>query len=104
MSWNIAEAKQHFSEVVKLAVAEPQAIYNRATLVAAVVGAEEYRAFEEWRHRQAPSRTLADDFAQLRQLLLEEGIADGLELPPRSERPNAFAELLDEEYPDGVPD
>jgi len=37
MNWNIAQAKQHFPEVVKQAGTEPQIIYNRNTPVAAVI-------------------------------------------------------------------
>lgn len=42
MNWNIAQAKQHFSEVVKQAAEELQLIYNRRQAVTAVVGAEEF--------------------------------------------------------------
>ena len=98
MNWNIAQAKQHFSEVVKQATTEPQLIYNRNQAVAAVVGAAEFAAFEEWRKAQARPRTLADEFAELRKLMQAEGFENGLELPPRSDRPNAFDEMLEEEY------
>jgi prevent-host-death family protein len=97
MNWNIAQAKQRFSEVVKQASEEPQLIYNRNQPVAAVIGAEEFAAFEEWRKARSKPRTLADEFEELRQLIQAEGFEDGLELPPRSDRPNAFVEMLEEE-------
>lgn len=97
MNWNIAQAKQRFSEVVKQAIQEPQLIYNRNQPVAAVVNADDFAAFEAWRSIQARPRTLADEMAELQQLMQEEGFADGLELPPRTDRPNAFEERLKEE-------
>ena len=94
MSWNIAQAKQRFSEVVRQAAAEPQLIYNRDHLVAAVIDAEDFEAFKQWRERTR-QRTLADEFAELRQILREENYQ--LEIPPRVDRPNAFVERLEEE-------
>jgi prevent-host-death family protein len=93
MSWNIANAKQHFSDVVKQAVAEPQLIYNRKRLVAAVIDAEDYQAFKEWsQHRTA--RSLADEFTELRALMQAEDYE--LTLPPRTTRPNAFSGARDD--------
>ena len=94
MSWNIAQAKQRFSEVVRQAAEEPQLIYNRDHLVAAVIDAEDFEAFKQWRERTR-QRTLADEFAELRQILREENYQ--LEIPPRVDRPNAFVERLEEE-------
>jgi prevent-host-death family protein len=51
MDWKIAEAKQRFSEVVRAAEDEPQRIYNRNELVAAVVSAAEIKEFLTWRDR-----------------------------------------------------
>ncbi len=98
MNWNIAQAKQHFSEVVKQAAAEPQLIYNRNQPVAAVICAEEFAAFEDWRKTQARPRTLADELEELRELMQTDGFADGFELPPRTDRPNAFVEMVEKEY------
>lgn len=97
MNWNIAQAKQRFSEVVKQAATEPQLILNRNQTVAAVVSAEDFAAFEAWRKLQSIPRTLAEEFSELRQLMQEEGFDDGLELPPREDRPNAFAEMIEEQ-------
>ena len=63
MSWNIADAKQRFSELIKQAVAEPQLIYNRKRLVAAVIDAEDYQAFKAWSEQRA-ARPLADELAR----------------------------------------
>ena len=49
MRWKVSEAKQNFSEVVKSAAVEPQLIFNRERLVAAVVDAETLKEFECWR-------------------------------------------------------
>jgi prevent-host-death family protein len=93
MSWNIADAKQRFSELVRQAVAEPQLIYNRKRLVAAVIDAEDYQAFKAWSEQRA-ARSLAEEMAELRQLMQEEDYE--LTLPPRSTRPNAFIAACDD--------
>jgi prevent-host-death family protein len=100
MNWNIAQAKQHFSEVVKQAGTEPQIIYNRNTPVAAVITATEMAEYSAWKASQAKPQTLGEAFAELRRLAA--GHPDPLPDPDRfaSMRPNAFAEMLDEEYPD----
>ncbi|MFO1420456.1 MAG: type II toxin-antitoxin system Phd/YefM family antitoxin [Candidatus Competibacteraceae bacterium] len=93
MSWNIAQAKQRFSEVVKQAAAEPQLIYNRDRLVAAVIDADTFGAFQTWRQRQR-TRTLGEAFAELRALAA--GDENPLPIPERRDRPNAFLKVLDE--------
>lgn len=97
MNWNIAQAKQRFSEVVKQANEAPQLIYNRNQPVAAVIGAEDFAAFEEWRKAQTHRRSLADEFAELR--ALANGDEDPLPDPDRigNERVNAFVEMLEQE-------
>lgn len=94
MSWNIAQAKQRFSQVVKQAATEPQLIYDRDRLVAAVIDVEAFNAFNQWRER-SQRRTLADEFAELRKIAEEENYE--LIVPPRVNRPNAFLEMLEEE-------
>ncbi|HEX9668349.1 MAG TPA: prevent-host-death protein [Thermoanaerobaculia bacterium] len=92
MNWKIGEAKQRFSEVVRAAEDEPQRIYHRERLVAAVVDAETLEDYLAWcEHRGR--RTLADAFAELRDLLRDQ--PDGLTVPEREDRANAFAEVLD---------
>ena len=51
--WKIGEAKQRFSEVVRRSAEEPQLIFNWVELSAALVSAEDYRAFEEWNERRS---------------------------------------------------
>jgi prevent-host-death family protein len=99
MSWNIAQAKQQFSEVVRLSAKEPQAIYNRETAVAAVISAEEYAQFQEWRiATQEP--TLEQQFDELRQALAEVGFDELPTVPRKSlERPNSFLDALVEASP-----
>jgi antitoxin (DNA-binding transcriptional repressor) of toxin-antitoxin stability system len=96
MNWNIAEAKQRFSEVVKQAHSEPQWIYNRKTPVAALIAADEMVEYQAWKASQQRPKTLGEEFAELRKIMAEEGL-DGLFIPPRTTRPNAFVEMLDEE-------
>ena len=97
MPWNIAQAKQRFSEIVRHAEDGPQLIYNRKRLVAAVIDAQQYLAFKEWSERTA-RRTLADEFAELRRIMHQEDYE--LPLEPRSARPNGFVEVLQEESGD----
>ncbi|MDO5623743.1 MAG: type II toxin-antitoxin system Phd/YefM family antitoxin [Pseudomonadota bacterium] len=97
MDWNIGNAKQQFSEVVRLAANEPQAIYNRDKPVAMVISAEEFEAYREWKVKQQRP-TLAEQFAQIRKALIEEGAEDGIEIPPRVDRYNP---LVDEPHDRG---
>lgn len=100
MQWNIAQAKQRFSEVVKQAAVEPQLIYNRSTPVAAVIAAEDLADYQHWKAEKAQPTSVADEFAKLRQILREEGIEDGLDIPPRVDRPNAFMQMLETDHPE----
>ena len=94
MNWKIGEAKQRFSEVVRAAKDEPQKIYNRDRLVAAVVGPGEIADFMVWRERHRKG-SLADSIRELSRICAEEGYT--LEIPSRKwlDRPNPFAEDLD---------
>ena len=93
MRWKVSEAKQRFSDVVKSAAHEPQLIFNRDRLVAAIVDGETLKAFEDWRagHERA---SLADRFADLRTLMAEEDY--DLATPERRDRKNAMADTLDD--------
>lgn len=92
MNWNVAQAKQRLSEVLRAAAQEPQRIFNRRRLVAAVVDGETFERFERWKER-SERRTIADDFAELREICEEEG---GWELPTpaRVDRAESFSEVL----------
>ncbi len=113
MTWSIAQAKQHLSEVVRLAANEPQPIYNRGRLVGALIDADTFRAFEQWRI-ETRRTTVAEQFEILRAELAAEADAsrgagpkagkgargapiDGLTVPARADRPNAFTGMLDVE-------
>lgn len=97
MIWNIAQAKQQFSEVVRLSVQEPQAIYNRDKAVAVLINAEQYASFQQW-HTAQHEPSLSMQFAELRSAMQQEGV-DALQLPDRStvQRQNAFVQMLDAE-------
>ncbi len=69
-SWHIGAAKQQFSEVVRRAQTEPQMIYNRDQLVAAIVNPDLLETVEK-RQRQS-ARTLADLFAEFRAVCVGE--------------------------------
>lgn len=91
MRWKVAEAKQKFSEVVRRAAHEPQFIYSRDRLVAAMVDPETFQAFESWRERRQ-RLSLADAFAELRRIAAEENYE--LEIPARRDRGNTFIDVV----------
>ncbi len=70
-SWRIGAAKQQFSEVVRRSRTEPQRIYNRDQLVAAVVSPEILDEAES-RERDRLDRSLADIFTEFRALCADE--------------------------------
>ena len=89
MDWKVAEAKQRLSEVIRAAEEEPQWLYNRDRLVAAVVEPEAFREFLVWRER-AERPSIGAAFSEFRKLCTEEQYA--LEIPSRQDRPNPFAD------------
>ena len=89
MPWKLEEAKQNFSELIYAVAEEPQLIYDQNQLVAAVVKADVFQEFLVWQQQhQKPS--LANAFAELRGICAEENYS--LEVPPRNDRRNPFAE------------
>ena len=82
--WTIATARQHLPELVGLAAREPQRVYRRDKLVAAVVSPALADAVDNLRR---PS--LAAKLAELQRLCVE----DSYELPaaPRRDRANPVA-------------
>lgn len=88
MTWTIANAKQQFSEVVRLTAEEPQAIYNRNKPVAVMISAAEYEEFKRWQQEQRQP-TMVALFDEIRTILAAEG-EDGIEVPPRTDRPSPF--------------
>ena len=92
MRWSVSEAKQRFSTVVRSAASEPQLIFNRDRLVAAVVDGDTLEEFEEWRRRRRAS--LGERLAELRRIAEEEEYV--LALEERRDRANAFVETLDD--------
>ena len=97
MTWNIAQAKQQFSEVVRLSAQEPQAIYNRDKPVAVLINTDDFEAFRQWRAGQYEP-TLAAQFAEFRLALQQAGV-EALQIPARADvqRPNAFLQMLESE-------
>lgn len=87
MKWQIAQAKQEFSQLVRAAFGEPQFIFNRNRLVAALIDGEEYEAFRRWKEER--ERSLADVFLELQEICAEE--AYSLDVPERKDRSAAPA-------------
>src|SRR4051794_26618649 len=92
MKWQVADAKGRLSELIRATANEPQLILNRDRVVAAVVDPETFADYEKWKEQQQRS-SLADAFTELRAICEEEGYE--LIIPPREDRPNAFADALD---------
>jgi hypothetical protein len=93
MKWSVAKARERFSELLRKAAVEPQQIYNRERLVAAVLGPESFREMSESLERTA-RRTLKESFAEMRKVMAEEDYK--LDIPPRKSRKNDFPKVLDE--------
>jgi hypothetical protein len=94
MVWKVAQAKQQLSQLIRAAAAEPQRIFRRDRLVAAVVDGPTFEAFEAWREGRE-RRSIAECFAALRALCAEEGFA--FPAVEREDRPNAFVAALTEQ-------
>ena len=90
MTWKIAQAKQHLSQVIRAAAQEPQYIHNRNRPVAAVIGGDTLALFELWRHEQERRRPLSEAFHELRTLCSEED--DSFPEITRQDRTNPFIE------------
>jgi hypothetical protein len=89
MDWKVAEAKQRLSEVIRAAEEEPQRLYNRDRLVAAVVEPQTFQDFLAWREReQRPS--IGEAFSELRKMCAEEGYT--VEISSRRNRSNPFTD------------
>ena len=83
-TWTIATARQHLPEVVGKAAREPQLVYRRDKLVAAVVSPD---LADKAMDLTRPS--LVTKLAELQRLCAEEGYE--LSAPPRRDRANPFA-------------
>jgi prevent-host-death family protein len=105
--WSLAAAKQQFSEVVRRAESEPQAIMRHHKEVAVLISARDYKEFRQWRSaQQGDAKTAGQKFLEgmtgIRQMLMDADPAyDGIELVPRTDRPNAMVEMLAQEFPYG---
>lgn len=83
MNWNIAQAKKMFSELIHKVPAEPQAIYNRSTLVAVVISPDDFSQLQAVKKRDA-AQSLASRFEGLRTLCHDEAYT--IEVPRRGNR------------------
>jgi hypothetical protein len=81
--WTIATVRQHLPAVIASAAREPQRVYRRDKLVAAVVHPEQLERLEA-----AERPTLAERFAEAQRICSEDGYT--LELPPRTTRADPF--------------
>jgi antitoxin (DNA-binding transcriptional repressor) of toxin-antitoxin stability system len=87
--WNVGAAKQQFSEVLRRSAAEPQLIYRRDQLIAAVVAMDEKKAASV-----SKRLTIADRFEEARELFRQENYQ--LPRTRRRTRQNSFVRALNE--------
>jgi prevent-host-death family protein len=87
--WKTGNAKQNLSEVLRRSRREPQEIYNRDRLVAAVISAEAYEEFLKWRESRR-GRTLGQAFGEIREICSRYEYE--LEVPARLDRASGMAE------------
>jgi antitoxin (DNA-binding transcriptional repressor) of toxin-antitoxin stability system len=87
--WNVGEAKQQFSEVLRRSENEPQLIYRRKQLIAAVVSVDEAKA-----RTLTKNKTIAERLAEVREIFRQENYR--LPKSRRTTRENAFVKVLDE--------
>lgn len=85
--WRVGEAKQQFSEVLRRSETEPQLIYRRHRLVAAVVAVDDTNVATVSRRL-----TIADRIKEAGDLFRRENYE--LPMTPRKDRPNAFVRML----------
>lgn len=88
--WLSSEAKQRFSEVVRRSEEEPQEIYRRDRLVAAVISAADYEELESWREARK-RRSLGATFDEVREMAARYDYE--LETGERADRPGFLDEL-----------
>lgn len=93
MKWNIAKARERFSDLIRGAKEAPQPIFNRDRMVAVVIDPRAYEEFETWRRAQK-KMSLADSFGELRRICEEEQY--WLAVPERRNRGNELLEVLNE--------
>jgi len=86
--WNVGEAKQQFSELLKRSERHPQLIYRRNRLVAAVVAVDEANV-----SAITGRITIAERFQEARELFKEEKAS--LPVPRRRSRRNEFVRTID---------
>ena len=81
--WKVAEAKQQFSEVIRRSGSEPQQIYNRDRLVAAVVNPAALEQLGQAEHERSV-RSLGELLAEARDICTAEDYV--LEVGERADR------------------
>ena len=112
--WSLAAAKQQFSEVVRLAEHTPQPITRHHKEVAVLISARDFEEFKAWQATQMDNaktvgQRFLDGMVEVRYMLMAaDPQYQGIELPPRTDRPNAMVDMLEREYPlgenpDGTP-
>jgi hypothetical protein len=67
VKWMTGEAKQQFSELLRRSADEPQLIFRRDRLIAAVISPADFAELERLRHARE-SQTLGQRFDEIREI------------------------------------
>lgn len=95
MHWEFRQAEQQFANLLESATQEPQPIYYHERLLAFVVDGELFQEFLTW-HGQRQQSSVADAFAQLREVCSDDNVLE--DLPPRQDRSNPFLDMDDDVF------
>jgi hypothetical protein len=87
--WKVGAAKQRFSEVLRRSEEEPQLIYRRDELVAAVIHVE-----DETEVPGIGGRSIGDRFAEAREIVRRESYR--LPVSKRRSRKDGFSSVIDD--------
>lgn len=87
MKWKIAGAKVNFSKLIRMSENEPQLIYNRDRMVAAVVSSEEYEEYRQFKEEKS-RETLGAMFSEFSSICSDESYV--FETPGRDNRKSEF--------------
>ncbi len=85
IDWNIADAKSHFSDLIKKSEQVPQVISRHGRQVSVVLSYNSYIALKHYASDRESAARIGEFLRFSRQLAEEDGGVD-LELPPRSNR------------------
>jgi len=91
-TWTVTDVKDHFAEIIRACLQEPQFVYDQNKPVSAVVDIKFFNQLMNLRARQARP-TIAELLDELREIHKSEPVE--VEAPIRQDRPNAMLEIAE---------